>query len=134
MVGRSGLLLGDLNEEDAVEVIALLDARAIGVEAGLWDRRERERLIGNVPFSRCLWVLIEMTSDDGAEARHMPILLHGEGGSVWACVREAARLGCATRVGFEDGLHLPDGTLAESNAALVREAVAIVKMQACAAR
>jgi uncharacterized protein (DUF849 family) len=45
----------------------------------------------------------------------------------------AARLGCATRVGFEDGLRLPDGRLAENNAALVREAVAILEMQASAA-
>ena len=43
----------NLNEEDAVEVIALLDARGIGVEAGLWDRHDAERLIGDVPFGRC---------------------------------------------------------------------------------
>jgi uncharacterized protein (DUF849 family) len=114
----------NLNEEDAVDVTAPLDAHGIGVEAGLWDRRDAESVIGDVPFGQCLRVLIEMTSNDGAaavaEARHkLPILLHGEGGSVCACVREAARLGCATRVGFEDGLCLP---------------AAILKMQASAAR
>ena len=139
----------NLNEQDAVEVVGLLHARGIGVEAGLWDRRDARRFIGDVPFSRCLRVLVEMTSNDGAEAvaeaQHifdllfdagckLPILLHGEGGSVWACVREAARRGCATRVGFEDGLHLPDGVLAEDNASLVREAVAILSKQGSAAR
>ncbi|WP_246248928.1 3-keto-5-aminohexanoate cleavage protein [Chelativorans alearense] len=37
-----------------------------------------------------------------------------------ACVTTAAALGGHARVGFENNLHLPDGTLAPDNAALVR--------------
>jgi hypothetical protein len=59
-------------------------------------------------------------------------LLHARG--IGIEVRKAARLGCATKVGFDDARYLPDGALAEDNAALVREAVAILKMQASAAR
>jgi uncharacterized protein (DUF849 family) len=38
-----------------------------------------------------------------------------------ACVVAAAALGGHVRVGFENNLHLPDGTVAEDNAALVRQ-------------
>lgn len=41
-----------------------------------------------------------------------------------ACVVTAAALGGHVRVGFENNLHLPDGTVAEDNAALVRQVAA----------
>lgn len=41
-----------------------------------------------------------------------------------ACVTAAARRGGDARVGFENNLHLPDGTTAADNAALVRETAA----------
>jgi beta-keto acid cleavage enzyme len=53
----------------------------------------------------------------------LPVLLHGEAGSVWPCVREAWRLNLSTRIGFEDGVHLPNGTVAAVNADLVRAAI-----------
>ena len=40
-----------------------------------------------------------------------------------ACAMTAAALGGHVRVGFENNLHLPDGTLAPDNAALVRNVV-----------
>ncbi|WP_338067419.1 3-keto-5-aminohexanoate cleavage protein, partial [Crossiella equi] len=52
----------------------------------------------------------------------VPVLLHGEEGGAWPVLTEALRRGLATRIGLEDTLHLPDGTLAEDNAALVRAA------------
>jgi uncharacterized protein (DUF849 family) len=127
----------NLNEDDAVEVIDLLTRKGIGVEAGLWTARDAERFVSELDPSRCLRALIEMTAGDPAAAlreagRTMeilarakcarPVLLHGEGGSVWACVAEAAKLGLSTRVGFEDGLFLPDGSVAENNASLVQAA------------
>jgi uncharacterized protein (DUF849 family) len=132
----------NLHEEDAVEVIDLLHARGIGIEAGLWNRHDAERFTREVKFDRCLRVLVEMTGNDEVEALtearqilellagagcRLPILLHGEGGSVWACVKEAARLGHSTRIGFEDGMQLPDGSLASSNAELVRAALHVMR-------
>ena len=132
----------NLKEEDAVDVIDLLNSRGIGIEAGLWSRQDAQRFVSEVQFVKCLRVLVEMTSNDEAEALtearavldvlsgadcKLPVLLHGEGGSAWACVEEAARLGHSTRVGFEDGLHLPDGTLARSNAEIVAAAAHIMK-------
>jgi uncharacterized protein (DUF849 family) len=127
----------NLNEDDAVEVIDLLTRKGIGVEAGLWTARDSERFVSEVDPGKCLRVLIEMTADEPAAALReagrametlararcaLPLLLHGEGGSVWACVAEAARLGLSTRVGFEDGRSLPDGSVAENNASLVHAA------------
>ncbi|MEL6318413.1 MAG: 3-keto-5-aminohexanoate cleavage protein [Pseudomonadota bacterium] len=132
----------NLNEPDAPAVTALLAGRGIGVEAGLWTVADAERFVaaladGRIAASACLRALIEMTEEEPGRALEtarairdildraevaLPILLHGAGGSVWACVAEAARWGVATRVGFEDGLHTPDGALAADNAALVRAA------------
>ena len=135
----------NLNEEDAVDVIDFLHSRGIGIEAGLWNRQDAQRFVAEVSFGKCLRVLVEMTSDDEAEALaeakavldvlaagncKLPILLHGADGSVWACVEEAARLGHSTRVGFEDGLRLPDGSPAQSNADLVAAAAQIMGKRA----
>jgi uncharacterized protein (DUF849 family) len=54
-----------------------------------------------------------------------PILLHGFDGTVWPFVEPAVREGFSTRVGLEDGSALPDGSVAPSNAELVRAAVQI---------
>ena len=56
-----------------------------------------------------------------------PILLHGFGATVWPFVTLARQRRWSTRVGFEDGKHLPDGTPADGNAALVAAAVAIFR-------
>jgi uncharacterized protein (DUF849 family) len=132
----------NLNEEEAIEVIDLLYSRGIGIEAGIWDQRDAQRFVGAVSLDRCLRVLVEMTSNDEGEALseasrvldvlskagcELPVLLHGEAGSMWPCLREAARLGHSARVGLEDGLQLPDGSLARSNAELVEAAAAIMK-------
>ena len=130
----------NLGEEDHVDTMDRLHALGIGVEAGLWNRRDAERFVALAGAARCLRVLIEMTDEDPALAAtecravldvldaselDLPILLHGEGGSVWAMVRTAARLGVSTRVGLEDGATLPGGAGAADNAALVRAARAI---------
>jgi uncharacterized protein (DUF849 family) len=43
----------------------------------------------------------------------------------WPLVADAFRRGHDTRVGFEDSVYLPDGTVARSNADLVRAAVSL---------
>lgn len=129
----------NLNEADCVDTMDVLEGLDVGIEAGVWNRADAERLVAMPHADRCLRVLIEMTDDDPGKAMaeyrvtaavleeaglERPILLHGEGGSVWVMVREAARRGWSTRVGFEDGFLLPGGAIASDNA-LVRAAAAI---------
>jgi uncharacterized protein (DUF849 family) len=130
----------NLGEDDALEVVELLHQGGTPVEAGLWNTADARRFVAEVEPRACVRLLVEMTDDDPrtalAEARavldvlaaagsRLPVLLHGEGGSVWACIEAAWRLGLATRVGFEDGRRLPTDELAPDNAALVRAALAL---------
>jgi uncharacterized protein (DUF849 family) len=131
----------NLNEPDAPEVMEVVRARGIGIEAGLWTAADAGRFVRLPQAPTCLRVLVEVTDDDPAAAQaeaervlaildaagiDLPVLLHGEGGSVWEMVEMAAARGFATRVGFEDGLTLPDGSPAASNAALVAAAARIL--------
>jgi uncharacterized protein (DUF849 family) len=52
----------------------------------------------------------------------LPCMLHGFEATTWPLYREALRRGLDTRIGLEDGKHLPSGAVAESNAALIRAA------------
>ncbi len=128
----------NLNEVDAPETMEILLSLGIGIEAGIWTAQDAARL-ADLPFKhQCLRILLEMTSDDPAEATReyhaarailsdadimTPILLHGEGGSVWPMVALARADGHATRIGFEDTLTLPDGGPATSNAEIVAAAL-----------
>jgi uncharacterized protein (DUF849 family) len=130
----------NLNEDDAPEVIEMMVANGVGVEAGLWNAEDARRFIAEISPDNCLRVLVEMNGKDAGEALaeadrvfgvlaeagcSLPILLHGQGGSVWTCIAEAWRRNLSTRVGFEDGLHLPDGTVAPDNASLVTAALSM---------
>ena len=131
----------NLHEADAEDVVALMQARGIGVEAGLWTRADAIRFAGSRLPRYSLRALVEITSEVPATAAAeaeailatlcnagvtVPILLHGQGGSVWPMVELAASRGLATRVGFEDGQDLPGGALAASNAALVAAAARLL--------
>ncbi len=130
----------NLNEEDALEVMAILRGMGVGIEAGLWSTDDARRFIDEIDFDTCLRVLVEIPDVNGDEATSeadsiismleqagcaLPILLHGQGESVWPCVRMAWEKGMSTRVGFEDTFLLPDGSLAPDNAALVEAAKAL---------
>lgn len=130
----------NLSEPDAPAIIELLRRRGIGVEAGLASVADAERLVklsGHRPVSR---ILIEIEEQDLGVARPVaesiaavldraglrrPILLHGVDATVWPCVELARQRRWSTRVGLEDGKHLPDGTIASDNAALVIDALAM---------
>ena len=58
-----------------------------------------------------------------SRAPRKPILLHGLDATVWPLLDAAFARGYSTRVGFEDGRTLPDGSVAPSNAALVKAAL-----------
>lgn len=125
-------------EEDAPENAELLLSKGIGIEAGVWSASDAHRFV-EMPFGRkCLRVLVEMLVDDPVAAKNdyddimrilreaeikLPILLHGEGKSVWPMIRLAASRGHDTRVGFEDTLKLPDGSPAKNNGEIVNAAV-----------
>jgi uncharacterized protein (DUF849 family) len=128
----------NLSEADAPEVISLMLQRAIGIEAGLATVGDAERYVSLPEAGSCLRVLIEIEEQESASAIHvahgiiavldkagsnLPRQLHGFDASKWVMHAEALRLGLDQRIGFEDGGLLPDGRIAESNAALIAAAV-----------
>lgn len=130
----------NLGEPDAEQVVALMRARGVGVEAGLASRAEAARFAGARLPRYSLRVLVEMPADPEAAAAEaeavlailagagvaLPLLLHGEGASVWPMAEMAAARGLAIRAGLEDGAELPGGALAASNAALVATAARLL--------
>jgi uncharacterized protein (DUF849 family) len=130
----------NLNEPGAPAVIERLYRRGVDIEAGLASVAAAERLVRLGLGRLCLRVLIEIEEQTLDEAMPIadgilsvlalaelkkPILLHGFDGTVWPFVERAVREGFSTRVGLEDGSALPDGSVAPSNAELVRAAVRI---------
>ncbi len=109
--------------------------RGIGVEAGVWNVRSAEALLGGGLANECLRILIEPAEGSGDAMANLdeieaalgrlsrPRLLHGFGAHAWPLIETAARRGYDTRAGREDTLTLPDGSPAENNAALVAAAV-----------
>jgi uncharacterized protein (DUF849 family) len=55
-----------------------------------------------------------------------PVLLHGLDESCWPLLEHAGRYGVQTRIGLEDTVRLPDGSLARGNAELVTAAVELL--------
>lgn len=131
----------NLGEEDAPEVMALMDTRGIGIEAGLASQADAQRYAALNDRPSPVRILVEMPDIESeaalAEAKSVlailatarinaPILLHGEGQSAWPCLKAAAERGFQTRIGLEDVLTLPDGSPAPDNAALVAKAAVII--------
>lgn len=124
-------------EAEAAAFLAWLRAEGILPQYILYsddDLRRFDDLIdrGVVPGERqvVLFVLGRYTKDQTSEPRDlMPFLADNRRQHLWsvcafgpretACAIAAAALGGHARVGFENNLHLPDGTLAADNAALV---------------
>jgi uncharacterized protein (DUF849 family) len=129
----------NFSEAGAGLVIEALLEAGIAVEAGVWTVDDAERLAASGFASRVVRVLVEIvhpTPDPVGEAVAIegaldrlgidaPRLIHGEEGTAWPVLRHAIARGCDTRVGLEDTLYLPDGTVAASNAALVEAALAL---------
>lgn len=128
----------NLSEADAPAIIALLGDIGVGVEAGIATVADAERFVALPNAGRSFRILIEIDEQDlntglaiaqGIEAVltragiRRPILLHGSDATVWPFVDLAADRRFSTRVGLEDGKHLPDGSQARDNAELVSAAV-----------
>lgn len=127
------------SEPEARAFFAWMAESRIAPQFILYTPDEVTRLIdlidrGVVPFARpfLLFVLGRYSADQQSSpadldpfvaalgARPFPWAVCAFGRQEAACALAAARLGGHVRVGFENNLHLPDGTLARDNAALVR--------------
>ncbi|CAN7373357.1 3-keto-5-aminohexanoate cleavage protein [Rhizobium leguminosarum] len=133
----------NLSEDDAPDVIQLLRQKGVGIEVGLASVADAQRYISREDHDRVFRVLIELDDEQDLQRAsdiadgiikalrdspvNQPILLHGFDDTVWPFVRLARERRYSTRVGLEDGKHLPDGTIASDNAALVTAAVAIFR-------
>jgi uncharacterized protein (DUF849 family) len=127
----------NLSEDGVPALAALLLRRGIGIEAGIATPADVRRLVEYGLAERCLRILIEpveATPDDALrQAQHIeaalhaaniraPRLLHGIDTTTWPVLRYALGRGYDIRIGLEDTLRLPDGTLAPHNGALVAAA------------
>jgi uncharacterized protein (DUF849 family) len=129
----------NLSEVDALELVALLLERNVGVEAGVWSASDAERLLGSGMAARCLRVLVEPVTEDIEEALRrvgqieaalgdlpVPQLHHGDGQATWAVIDAALPKGVDVRIGLEDTVRLPDGRPPRDNAELVAEVVRLL--------
>ncbi|MFE2943483.1 3-keto-5-aminohexanoate cleavage protein [Streptomyces sp. NPDC059255] len=127
-------------EEGAAETAALVVARGMELESAVWSLDDVPALLASPTLHRNVRILIEPMDEDPdtavAHARAMadavlaagvtcPILYHGEEATVWPVLRAALADGRQARIGFEDGMELPDGTTAPDNRALVAAARAL---------
>src|SRR5262249_3603897 len=123
----------NISEPEAAELCAMLAERGIGVEVGVASVGDTLTLIQSGAAAHAERVLIEVEGDAGdalveitaidALLDHagitLPRLAHGYGGTTWAILDRAFRLGHDVRIGFEDTLALPNGRPARSNGELV---------------
>ena len=133
----------NLIEDDAPEVIALALSRGIGVEAGLWSEADAERYVALPDAKKCLRILIEINEQEVEEglgvaaairkvlaraSLDVPVLQHGYDATVWPLYQDALLRGLDGRIGLEDGRHLPDGSEAADNAALIKAAFRLARV------
>lgn len=127
----------NFDEAGAVDVARTLLDLEVGLEAGISDADDARRLLESGLAASCVRVLLEppeaeplaalstaqearlILADGGCVA---PLLLHGVDEAAWPVLTEAVRLGLDTRIGLEDTLVGPEGTLASGNVALVAAA------------
>jgi len=127
----------NFSETGVLSVCDALHAQGVGIEAGLSTAVDALWLRDSGLVPRCLRVLIEPDEPDASSALAtaaaiiavlddaaiaLPRLLHGMGAAAWPLLDAALIRGYDVRIGLEDTLILPDGTLALDNAALVTAA------------
>ena len=116
----------NLSEEGFEEVCRALHARGIEVEAGLATLEDVERLGPVLRYCRRALVEVADPADAPRIAEALPAglpqLWHGEEAGTWEVIADARARGIPFRIGLEDVLTLPDGSVAPGNGALVRAA------------
>lgn len=131
------------SEDGADEAAALLVDRGIELESAVWSLADVPALLDSRTLHRNVRILIEPQVLDPDEAVSVcraardlirgagvlcPLLYHGDGPTVWPVYRAAIEDGVQVRIGFEDGVELPDGTVAADNVALVKAAIGEARM------
>jgi uncharacterized protein (DUF849 family) len=126
------------HEPGSEELAHLLLGKGLGVEIGLFHAAAAASWARSDLAQHCMRVMIELQADaDVADADDMldrvlavgspaPVLLHGLDESCWPLLEHAGARGVQTRIGMEDTLKLPDGSVAPDNAALVSAAVRLL--------
>jgi uncharacterized protein (DUF849 family) len=126
------------HEPGSEELAHLLLSKGIGVEVGLFHAEAAASWAQSDLAQHCMRAMIELGPDaDVAVADDMlervlavgspaPVLLHGLDESCWPLLEHAGARGLQTRIGMEDTLKLPDGSVAPDNAALVSAAVSLL--------
>jgi uncharacterized protein (DUF849 family) len=128
----------NLSEPGFATLVAALAEAGIAAEAGVWSVADARALAGagrELGWIRILVEIMDAAAEAAAEEAHdvlttlyslgrdagidAPVLLHGEQQACWPLVREAGRLGLATRIGLEDVTSGPDGEPVLDNAELV---------------
>lgn len=132
----------NFSEPGAEELCELLFSEGIGVEAGLASVPDTYRLLESGLAERCVRLLIEIETQDLAQALReaeaieilldeallrVPRLLHGVDATAWPLLELSLQQGYDVRIGLEDTLTLPDGRLASSNAELITQAKILAK-------
>lgn len=121
-------------EEGAEDVAAVLVAKGVALESAVWSTDDIPVLLRSHFLEDNIRILIEPMEEDPdqavAHAREMadrliragvrcPLLFHGEGATVWPVLRAGAQDGHQVRIGLEDGILMPDGSVAADNVELV---------------
>jgi uncharacterized protein (DUF849 family) len=134
----------NLSEQGFETVMQVMLDVGIGIDVGLWAPDEMDALLASGFLSHVQRISIELapgepyrlSGEPSALAQQVndaldtvgsacPRLTHGMNDWTWPLVADAFRRGHHTRVGFEDSVYLPDGSKAQSNAHLVRAALAL---------
>jgi uncharacterized protein (DUF849 family) len=128
------------HEPGSEELAKLLLSRGLGVEIGIFHAEAAQSWAKSEVAAHCGRVMIELGADgDRATADELltlisqdgqceSILLHGLDASCWPLLAHAGVRGLQTRIGMEDTLHLPDGSVTPGNAELVAAAVQVLSL------
>lgn len=126
------------HEPGSEDLAKLLLSRGLGIEVGIFNVEAAQSWARSEVAAQCGRVMIELgpegTSQDADELLALieqedlrePILLHGLDASCWPLLAHAGLRGLQARIGMEDTLLLPDGSVAPGNAELVGAAVKLL--------
>jgi uncharacterized protein (DUF849 family) len=129
------------HEPGSEELAHVLLGKGLGVEVGLFHAEAVASWAKSDLAKHCMRAMIELQSaapdvaiavaDDMLErvfavGSPAPVLLHGLDESCWPLLEYAGERGVQTRIGLEDTVQLPDGSVAPDNGALVSAAVSLL--------
>ncbi len=131
------------SEEGAAETAELVVRLGMQLESAVWSIDDVPALLSATStFAANIRVLIEPEDEDPdqavSHAREMatrlrsaditcPLLYHGYDQTVWPVLEASVQDGHQIRIGFEDGMTLPDDTPAATNADLLAAALLCIR-------